>query len=99
MSLIFETNYVKFSENLENSFIWKITELDNEKIAEIGGILGMHDARDNRAISVDHLSPIIICHLRPYFQCQLLQNNLKAEKNIKYPKLRKARDNNRLSGS
>ena len=54
----------------------------------------MRDARDNRTISVHRLSASIIHHLRPYFQCLLVQNNLKSETNIEYTKLRKTKDDN-----
>ena len=71
--------------------LWKVEE-NLKKKAEI---LRMHDACDNTAISVDRLFASIICHLQPYFQCQLVQNNLKSETNIKYTKLKKDKDNNR----
>ena len=62
-------------------------------------ILGMCDAPDNMAISEDQLSENIIFHLLLYIQCRHIQNNLKSETNMEYTKLRKARDNNRKSGS
>ena len=54
---------------------------------------------DNTTISVDYLSVNIIQHSQWYFQCRFVKNNLKSETNMEYTKLRKARDNNRKSGS
>ena len=48
----------------------------------------MSGARDNTAISV---GPQVLAAIwgRQYFQCQIVQNNLKPETNIEYTKLRK----------
>ena len=73
--------------------------MDNEKITDNSGkckkkykfsecTVGKHG---------DCLSMSIICHSRLYFQCWLIQNNLKLETNIVYTKVRKARGNNRKS--
>ena len=63
---------------MENNWIFK-KQWKTQKEAEI---LGLCDARDNTAISIDHLSTSIICYLQPYFQCQRVQNNLKSETSI-----------------
>ena len=69
----------------------KVENLKKKKKAEI---FGMPSACDNTVISLDPLSVSIFHHLQPYFQCWLVQNNFKSETNIKYTKLKKARDNN-----
>ena len=63
--------------------------MDSEKITENSGkfkkkaeVLEMFGARDNMVISIDCLSASIIRHLGPYFQCRLVQNNLKSETSI-----------------
>ena len=92
-----------FAENLAN-FIWK-KKLNNEKMAENSRKLKRKPSSRNRQCAWQHgnFSRLFVCEyhcqLRPYFQCRLIQNNLKSEINIEYTKLRKARINNRKSKS
>ena len=90
--LIFETNCIKFSEKLENNFIWEII---NEKIMNNlkAKILGISGAHENTAISLNCLSGSINCDLQLYFQYPLIDNNLKSDAIIEYTKLRKVSDN------
>ena len=72
-----------------------------KKIAENSGklkaeILGMCGACDNTVFSVHRLSANNIHHLRSYFQCRFVQNNLKSKTNIEYTKLSKDKDNNQI---
>ena len=104
-SIIFKTNWVKFSEKigkqhyLGNNSIMKKARKKKRKLKKEAEILGMFCAHDNRAISLDHLFASIIHHFRPYFQCWLAENNFKSETNMEYTKLSKARDNNQKSES
>ena len=54
---------------------------------------------DNMQISLDRSSASNIHHPWPYFQCWLVQNNLKSEISIIYIKKKKAKDNSRKFGS